>query len=97
MLRILFCSKVCIKEKSVQIHEIIDHLSKHGTCIVLTNANLLSCETCNYFNLCGRATHCSAVATSCLARYCNDSYQVLHHFSTKSRSSCVILQIFFWD
>ena len=65
-----------VKERSVGLHEIITHINRHGTCIVLTNANLLSCETCNYFDLCGRATNCSIGAASCLPRYCNDSYQV---------------------
>ena len=61
--------------------EIVEYLSQQGTCIVLTNANLLNCQNCNYFNLCGRATHCTAVAGSCLARYCNDSYQVQYEFN----------------
>jgi hypothetical protein len=54
----------------------VNHVFRQGTCIVLTNANLLNCETCNYFDLCGRASHCSMVGANCLGRYCTDSYQV---------------------
>ena len=60
------------------LHRIF-HFYQNDLCLRLKcsiNWFQLSCETCNYFNLCGRATHCSAVTSTCLARYCNDSYQV---------------------
>ena len=55
--------------KSVPIEDIVSHISDIGTCIVLTNANLLSCETCNYFSLCGAGDNITN--TSCfLLRSC---------------------------
>lgn len=55
---------ISIQEKSVTINEIVQHISDSGTCIVLTNANLLSCETCSYFTLCGNGEN--ARTSSCL-------------------------------
>lgn len=66
-------SDICVKEKNVHIDEIIHHIAHHGTCIVLTNANLLACDSCNYFTLC-RSGY--SAASNCLSlAYCNDSYQ----------------------
>jgi hypothetical protein len=66
---------ISLREGSVSIQEIVQHLSESGTCIVLTNANLLSCETCSYFILCGNGDR--ATSTSCLLlRTCgSDAYQ----------------------
>ena len=68
-------SGVKVAEQSVNIEEIVRHLSEAGTCIVLTNANLLSCETCNFFSLSGSGDN--ILNTSCfLLRTCgSNAYQ----------------------
>ena len=62
-------------ESSVPIEDIVRHIHDAGTCIVLTNANLLSCETCTYFSLCGNGDN--VTNTSCfLLRTCGaQAYQ----------------------
>lgn len=63
-----------ITEKSVTIQDIVQHISDSGTCIVLTNANLLSCQDCNYFSLSGCE---NSTRTNCfLLRHCGgNAYQ----------------------
>ena len=40
-----------MEKRRTHINDIIEHISNHGLCIVLTNANLLGCETCNYYSM----------------------------------------------
>ena len=69
---------VKVHEQSVPIEGIVQHIHDHGTCIVLTNANLLSCENCNYFSLCGQGENASK--TSCfLLRNCGSSAYQGHY------------------
>lgn len=73
LLNILLFTQITVREASVSINEILSHLANHGTCIVLTNANLLTCDSCNYFDFCRKA---NSAAANCLSlRACNDSYQ----------------------
>ena len=67
-----------VDEQSVAIEKIVQHIHDNGTCIVLTNANLLSCENCNYFSLCGDGDN--ATNTSCfLLRTCGSSAYQGHY------------------
>lgn len=69
---------IVIEEKSVTIDDIVQHISESGTCIVLTNANLLSCETCSYFCLSGKSAQ--NTMTSCfLVRNCGSSAYQGHY------------------
>lgn len=62
---------IIVKEASVTVQDMVDHVASGGTCIVLTNANLLSCESCNFFSLCMRneATPCHILLKKCTAPY----------------------------
>ena len=66
---------ISVKEQKVSIEDIVNHIHDNGTCIVLTNANLLSCDTCNFFSLCGYGDNITN--TSCfLVRTCgSNAYQ----------------------
>jgi len=69
---------VTVLEQRVPIKDIVKHINDAGTCIVLTNANLLSCETCNFFNLCGSGDN--NTNTSCfLLRTCGSSAYQGHY------------------
>jgi len=70
--------EVTVVEQRVAINDIVQHINDAGTCIVLTNANLLSCETCNFFNLCGSGDN--NTNTSCfLLRTCGSSAYQGHY------------------
>ncbi len=69
-------SGVAVEERSMELDEIVHHVGEAGTAIVLTNANLLTCETCNFFSICGQ----SEVSTSCmLLRTCGSSAYQGHY------------------
>jgi len=40
-----------VSKTSTDTADIITHLANHGLVIVLTDANLLKCESCNYYNM----------------------------------------------
>ena len=40
-----------VEKKSIDIVEIIKHIAHRGVVIVLTDANLLKCETCKYYSM----------------------------------------------
>ena len=67
---------IIIQKRSVSIVELISHIATKGVCIVLTNANLLSCEECenrSYFERPGRYTANVAKTLSCCCK--KTSYQ----------------------
>ena len=69
---------VTVLEQRVPIEDIVQHINDAGTCIVLTNANLLSCETCSHFNLSGSGDN--TCNTSCfLLRTCGSSAYQGHY------------------
>ena len=60
-----------IKERSVDIAEILNHLAKHGPVICLANANVLACDVGHLSLLCGNKDG----FVPCLSRHCVNSYQ----------------------
>ncbi len=65
-----------VEERTCDLEEIVNHVAESGTVIVLTNANLLTCETCNFFSLCGQ----TEVGSSCLLlRTCASSAYQGHY------------------
>jgi len=58
---------ITVAQTSTDTADIIQHLAKHGLVIVLTDANLLRCETCTYYSMtCIGQTN----SNSCLATWC---------------------------
>ena len=57
----------------------INHIANRGVCIVLTNSNLLGCETCNYYSMTtfcqGSGTTSGLVSCLPLCRVADTSYQ----------------------
>ena len=51
---------VQIEKRKTDTNHIINHIANRGVCIVLTNANLLGCESCNYYSM----TTCSQIGLS---------------------------------